>query len=778
MLKTALGGSSRQCSLNVASASVISRASTSSRLSSTGCSTCNAAKLRLRRLSVRRFTTSPSTSLLQQSSSSSILEPQTSASTLPQLAEGSEVAIGGWIISIRKVSKTLAFAVLLLPRGQGKLQLIAQNEKGMINLETWEQAGLHAAVFVKGKLFSRPKKGQPRKKEDSNPLSYLELHVATTQILNSVPAGSLPFDPLDPFTPTKEEVRMKHRYLDLRGDKLGQNIRLRSKVSWAIRRYLHELDFTEVETPILLRSTPEGAREYLVPTRVNQQRSSPQQEGEESTASTSLTAEPRFFALQQSPQQPKQLLIASGVTDRYFQIAKCFRDEDGRKDRQAEFTQIDLEMGFLSGGDGAREADKEWRIGGQEIKRIIEGLIVAIWRAAGKMEEADQLGRRGFAIVKYDEAMSRFGSDKPDLRYGMELVELGQTLLSSARTGEEAIESGAGWEETQELELLCFTPPNGTMSNAEMDEIFNSNKEVLKGVERFKVAAEEPNVIAKLLIRRSANVKSLLKDKDVASKDIDVSSVVDKIQEAQSKGSLQLDGVVSGNTSFLFTASKILPASSGSTKLGDLRRLLMEAMIKKNAVQLSPKPHFVWITEFPLFTLTDSDKVELSKGRWSSSHHPFTSPTVKDIPLVKAALGDNSTATRSISANEKKKIMHTCKGQHYDLVLNGVEIGGGSIRIHDASLQRLILSNALQLTSSELHRFDHLLQALACGAPPHGGIALGFDRLMSILCETSTIRDVIAFPKSASSKDLLFQCPDALDTETSLQAYGLKPARL
>ena len=488
------------------------------------------------------------------------------------------------------------------------------------------------------------------------------------------------------------------------------------------------------------------------------------------------SAEPQFFALQQSPQQPKQLLIASGVTDRYFQFAKCFRDEDGRKDRQAEFTQIDLEMGFLSGhsgADGCGVQQDSWRIGGREVKEVIEGLVRTIWRAAGRTEEADWLDSQDFRVIRYDEAMARFGSDKPDLRYGLELVDLTDALIDASQRHNSVVDA---WLPQHNLEILCFTPPDGAMSNAQMTELFRNNKEVLDGVERFKAPADGVNVMAKLLLRKSENVRTLLgQSGGQTNEQVSVTAVVDKIQDAYTRGKL-LDGVPMGEQTWLFIAPKAHPPSAGSTRLGDLRRLLVSALVAEGHLTLPSQPCFAWVTEFPLFTLADADKAELSRGRWSSSHHPFTSPVQEDLVLVKQALSDDQQHS-NMSERQRQQVMHTCKGQHYDLVLNGVEIGGGSVRVHDAELQRSILKNALQLTPAELARFGHLLQALASGAPPHGGIALGFDRLMSILCDTSTIRDVIAFPKSATSRDFLFECPDRLDPNQTLDVYGLQSAR-
>lgn len=573
-------------------------------------------------------------------------------------------------------------------------------------------------------------------------------------MLNEVPAGSLPFDPLDTTSSVvREEVRMRHRHLDLRGTHIGDNIRLRSKISWVIRDFLHKHDYTEIETPILLRSSPEGAREYLVPTRVLRSQGSSSEVRNE--------VSPHFYALQQSPQQPKQLLVSSGVTDRYFQIARCFRDEDGRKDRQPEFTQIDLEMGFVRGqaDDATRDA---WTIGGQEVRAVIEDLVRAIWKAAGRNEEISRVENGEFRVMQYGEAMDRYGSDKPDLRYGMELASLGDLLRRTWSDDHRDDWAQAEGTRAKDVEILSFTPPPGIFSAKVMQELFAREGNALSDVERFSTDAESTNVTAKLLLRKSQTIHEFLKstDDDMIAEDVSVEALRERLVDAQVRGRVAAE-LEQGDKTWTFVAMRSKPAQGGSTKLGEVRRVLAQHLHKHGVLELEAKsPSFVWIIEFPLFTRADADKTALFGNRWASSHHPFTSPKDSDAARVKALLEDGKTLTAAEEA-----YLARVNGQHYDLVLDGVEIGGGSVRIHDAELQRRILANMLQLKPSEMARFRHLLEALATGAPPHAGIALGFDRLMAILCRSSTIRDVIAFPKSANGRDPLFGSPDSLDVD-------------
>ncbi|KAF5370014.1 hypothetical protein D9758_001264 [Tetrapyrgos nigripes] len=448
--------------------------------------------------------------------------------------------------------------------------------------------------------------------------------------------------------------------------------------------------FTEVETPVLLRSSVEGAREFLVPTRTS-----------------NASAQPMFYALQQSPQQPKQLLIASGAVERYFQIAKCFRDEDGRKDRQPEFTQIDLEMAFVSWGlkesSYPRSAWSDtWRIGGTEVRDVVETLIKKIWRES----ENTQLPEC-FKVMTYHEAMSRFGSDKPDTRFGIEIQNITDHLPPEAKRS---------FEQSQDI-LECI--------------ILRQSRHPEFLAVRKKCEREQSVKLVNLTEGNSSTW--LLRSKTVQSPDV--------TQHQQTEINEAL-GLVPGDCILLSRRSRV--PKGGSTALGQKPIVLPEA------------PHFLWITEFPLFTRSDGDKDFLAKGRWSSSHHPFTAPMWEDV--------------EALYHGEVESI----RGQHYDLVLNGMEIGGGSVRVHDAAMQDFIFSEVLKLTETEKAPFSHLLHALRCGAPPHGGIALGFDRLMSILCKTSSIRDVIAFPKTSVGTDLLFKSPGVVDPDVLTQ-YSIQP---
>ncbi|KAG5654468.1 hypothetical protein H0H81_001967 [Sphagnurus paluster] len=470
------------------------------------------------------------------------------------------------------------------------------------------------------------------------------------------------------------------------------------------------LYFIEVETPVLLRSSPEGAREFLVPTRIST--------GSAATESAS-GPDALFYALQQSPQQPKQLLICSGGIDRYFQLAKCFRDEGGRRDRQPEFTQIDMEMAFVSwGSHEASPVDQTstWRIGGSEVRDVVETLIRSIWE---KIEGISL--PRNFKVMTYNEAMTRFGSDKPDTRFGLEILNLTNLLPEKQRNI---------FEMNEEV-LECI--PVRKASDPEFIVASGARQQLDSVVERITIT--------------KGNQNSWLHDSTLVSLRGEVSP--DDISYINS--SLQL---MPGDDIWLSRRPR--RPKGGSTALGLVRLQIFEASQKRKDFVVNKDPHFLWITEFPLFTQADADKDFLAKGRWSSSHHPFTAPMWQDIDAMYR--GD----------------IESVRGQHYDLVLNGVEIGGGSVRVHDAAMQDYIFTQVLKLNETEKEPFEHLLHALQCGAPPHGGIALGFDRMMAMLCNAQSIRDVIAFPKTATGTDLLFRSPAPISNEV-LHQYGIQP---
>lgn len=428
---------------------------------------------------------------------------------------------------------------------------------------------------------------------------------------------------------------------------------------------------------MLLRSTPEGAREFLVPTR--------------GTPNTP----PAFYALQQSPQQPKQLLMVSGVTDRYYQFSKCFRDEDGRKDRQPEFTQIDMEMSFVSGAEPSTTS--AWRIGGTEVRDTVEGMVRAMWASARR---ADTLPSGAFPVLSYEHVMAKYGADKPDLRFGLHITNLGPALRSSP---------------IQALDvLICpqYTHPKGSVkvTGRQMAPLLLNKEGAGSSIEHFKAELDKPDVLADLLVRKSRHVAAVQKD---------ASTLADVLRTAMNDACLgettDSDLVATGKCD-VFLAQRTLPAHGGSTELGDLRLRLAELLSTQYPTMISTAPRILWVTEFPLFTRSDEDKKEAAHGRWSSSHHPFTAPAAEDVPQLTEALA---------SPTPDPAVVAGIRGQHYDLVLNGSEIGGGSVRIHDPQLQEAVLRRVLELSKEEVQRFAHLLHALHSGAPPHAGIALG-----------------------------------------------------
>ncbi|KAF8633685.1 hypothetical protein AX15_001293 [Amanita polypyramis BW_CC] len=580
----------------------------------------------------------------------------------------------------------------------GTTQLIVSHSEGRPDLAA-ALAGVpvESTVLIEGTVLMRPENAMR-----PDPTGEIDVQVQNFTLLN--PARDLPFSPSNSRNLANEDIRLRYRYLDLRRTSLSNNLKRRSQVTHIVRNVLHNQGFIEVETPVLLRSSPEGAREFIVPTRSSK-----------SSTNGSPSGEPRFYALQQSPQQPKQLLICSGGIDKYYQVAKCFRDEDGRKDRQPEFTQIDIEMAFVSWGDlPSLQNPDGWRIGGREVRSVTESLIREIWHQMESTVLPDK-----FSVMTYSEAMSRYGSDKPDTRFGLQITDITQFLPADQQ---------ATLAASDEI-LECLV-----IRHAEEPQFIKASRDIdpESTVEKitFKPRSAETWLIHNTLLH-SASIEP-----------INLSNVNEKLK------------LRFGDDIWLARRSK--RPRGGSTALGRLRLRLSELSQERGDFVVSKEPHFLWITEFPLFTRGDEDKDFLAQGRWSSTHHPFTAPMWEDIDTL------------------YHRNVESIRGQHYDLVLNGVEIGGGSVRIHDVQMQDHVFSNILELNDKEKTPFSHLLHALQCGAPPHGGIALGLDRMMAILCGSQSIRDIIAFPKTSTGTDLLFKSPAPVQREV-LEQYDLLP---
>ncbi|KIJ70312.1 hypothetical protein HYDPIDRAFT_172163 [Hydnomerulius pinastri MD-312] len=621
---------------------------------------------------------------------------------------GSRVILTGWLLPERKVSKALSF--FPIKDSSGTTQLVV-HRKGHIGaqLASLSDVPVESTVLIEGQVRVRPEKDR---RHDGT--GEIEVQVDSFTLLNPA-AGDMPFYPSDNLTLVNEELRARFRYLDLRRTTLSNNLKRRSQVSRIVRETLHDEGFLEVETPLLLKSSPEGAREFLVPSRV----------GRSTAEGSSGSEEPLFYSLPQSPQQPKQLLICSGAIDKYFQIAKCFRDEDGRKDRQPEFTQVDLEMAYISWGSpcsGRNSEGDDWRIGGHEVRAVIESLIRNIWQQVERVCLPSS-----FKVMTYNEAMTRYGSDKPDTRFALEVVstDLFSSPLHLLLSFPDSSLANLG----ETLEALVVRRSESEPFSR-VNPIFHSHHD-----KQDRIMVSNENILTWLCNHKLVSFGwPLTPEHHVA------------VNEA-----LRL----SAGDSVWLSRRRAVP-EGGSTALGRVRTHLFESAQRSGAYIPPTSPHFLWVTEFPLFTRADPDKDFLAHGRWSSTHHPFTAPMWQDIEAMYAGRIDQ------------------VRGQHYDLVLNGVEIGGGSVRVHEATMQDYIFSQVLQLSDSEKATFDHLLHALKCGAPPHGGIALGFDRLMSILCKTQSIRDVIAFPKTGAGTDLLFKSPAAISKDVLYQ-YGIQP---
>ncbi|XP_021020633.1 aspartate--tRNA ligase, mitochondrial [Mus caroli] len=548
---------------------------------------------------------------------------------------GQEVTLCGWI----QYRRQNTFLVLRDCHGLVQI-LIPQDESAASVRRILCEAPVESVVRVSGTVISRP----PGQENPKMPTGEIEIKVKTAELLNA--CKKLPFEIKD-FVKKTEALRLQYRYLDLRSFQMQYNLRLRSQMVMKMREYLCNLHgFVDIETPTLFKRTPGGAKEFLVPSR-----------------------EPgKFYSLPQSPQQFKQLLMVGGL-DRYFQVARCYRDEGSRPDRQPEFTQIDIEMSFVE------------QTG---IQRLVEGLLQYSWPG-----DKDPLVTP-FPSMTFAEALATYGTDKPDTRFGMKIVDVSDVFRNT------------------EIRFLqdALAKPQGTVKaicvhdGAEVLPIFlNAKKNWSSPFAKFIMDEE------RLELARSLEIQ----EEDMV----------------------------------LLTAGEHEKACS---LLGKLRLECADLLEMRGAVLRDPAVFsFLWVVDFPLFLAKEESPTELE-----SAHHPFTAPNSSDIHLL---------------YTEPEKV----RGQHYDLVLNGNEIGGGSVRIHDAQLQRYILETLLK---EDVKLLSHLLQALDYGAPPHGGIALGLDRLVCLVTGAPSIRDVIAFPKSYRGQDLMSNAPDSVSPE-ELKPYHI-----
>lgn len=553
----------------------------------------------------------------------------------------------------------------------GIIFLDLRDRKGVtqIQLEPHENATLagqlkhlkpESVIGVTGRVVRRPAGTE----NPALPTGEVEIVASSLEIFNVSDTPPFPLDDAGGDR-VNEDLRLTYRYLDLRRPKMRKNLLVRHRATKAIRDYFDSQEFIEVETPALFKSTPEGAREYLVPSRIH-----PGQ----------------FYALSQSPQQFKQILMVAGV-ERYFQIARCFRDEDLRADRQMEFTQVDVEASFVTRED---------------IYALFEGMLKKTWK--------DVLGSdipTPFPRMAFVDAMNRFGVDKPDLRFGLELVDLSETFrTSSFKVFQSTVANGGAVKALNAKGLADLT--QGELKN--MEDVARSLG--AKGLAFIKIEGGEWK-----------------------------SPIVKFFSEAERAELTRKLNIEEGDIIFFAAA----PWEKACAILGRLRLDSAALLQKRGKLTIRPDDwKFLWVIDFPLMSYDEAE------NRYVATHHPFTAPVEEDTPL----LDTNPKAVR---------------GQHYDVVLNGMELGGGSIRIHQPALQKKVFEDVLKIPRDMVEsRFGYMLKAFTYGAPPHGGIAFGLDRMVALLCGTTSIRDVIAFPKTQKGQDLMAQSPTPV-TERQLK---------
>ena len=563
---------------------------------------------------------------------------------------GQEVTIQGWVSKVRNLG---GLVFIDLRNRSGIIQAVVRPENKYYDLAN--ELKSEYVIKINGTIVERESKNAK--------LLSGEIEVDVKELILINKSKEVPFQIIDDTT-ALEDTRLKYRYLDLRRESLRDNFILRNKITFATRKFLNALDFLEIETPILCKSTPEGARDYLVPSRVNKG---------------------KFYALPQSPQIYKQLLMVSGF-ERYYQIAKCFRDEDLRADRQPEFTQIDVEASFVDEND---------------IMTLGENLIATIFKETKDIDIKLPLMR-----MKYDDAIAKYGSDKPDLRFGMEINDITDIFNDTEFTIFKNIIADNGI-----INAIVVRDAASNYSRKDLDKLTEFVKTYkAQGLAYLKYGEEVTGSIFKVLSEKEINsIKSKLK---LENNDLVL--------------------IISGKYNIV------------KTTLGALRCKLAKDLnlIKKGDYKL------LWVVDFPSFEWSEEE------NRFVSSHHPFTMPKDEDVDKL---LTDKAN----------------CYSKAYDIVINGYEAGGGSIRIHDEKVQE-IMFKALELSTKDIEeKFGFFVEALKYGCPPHGGFGLGLDRITMLLAETENIRDVIAFPKTASATDLMSEAPSDV-AKNQLKELGIK----
>lgn len=551
-----------------------------------------------------------------------------------------EVTLYGWVQKKRDLG---GVCFIDLRDRSGIVQLVAREGKCY---EIASQLKSESVIKVVGVVSERESKNK------NIPTGDIEVELSDIEVLNS--CKDLPFEISDDTT-ALEDTRLKYRYLDIRRRTVTNNLVTRHKITMAIRNFLDKENFLEVETPVLCKSTPEGARDYLVPSRVNKG---------------------KFYALPQSPQIFKQLLMVGGI-ERYFQIAKCFRDEDLRSDRQPEFTQVDLEMSFV---------DQE------DVMSLTERLVAHVFKEIRGIDIKLPLMR-----MKYDVAMDKYGSDKPDLRFGLEIQDITEVFKNT------------------EFSMFKNVIENKGIVNCL----------VVKG-KASEFSRKKLDALTEFVKTYKASGLAYLKVEDEVTGSIAKAISTDEVNSLR-----EVLGLEKGDLVLIVADSKynIVKVSLGALRCKLARDL---DLIKKDDFKLC------WIVEFPSFEYSEEE------GRYVACHHPFTSPLDSDVDKL---------------INDKAH----CYSKAYDIVINGYEAGGGSIRIHDEKVQEKMF-RALELTEEDIkNKFGFFVEALKYGTPPHGGLALGLDRLTMLLTGTDNIRDVIAFPKTASASCLMSECPNTVD---------------